>query len=66
MFNVDYLEYETNFMVERLLIICVHDIFLLLTSFLFCDFPHYLQKNPGILPQVESRLLHCMQSSVHC
>jgi len=67
MFNVDYLEYETDFKVERLLIICVHDIsFLNRESFLFCDFPQYVQKNSGILPQVGSRLLHCMQSSVHC
>jgi hypothetical protein len=34
--------------------------------FIFCDFPQYLQKNSGVLPQVGSRLLHCMQSSVHC
>jgi len=67
MFNVDYLEYETNFTVERLLMICVHDIlFLNRESFLFCDFPQYLQKNSGMLPKVGSRLLHRMQSSAHC
>ena len=67
MFDVDYLEYETYFKVDRLLIICVHAIlFLNRETFLFCDFPQYLQKNSGILPQVGFSLLHCMQPSVHC
>jgi hypothetical protein len=67
MFNVNYLEYETDFKVEKLLIICVHNIlFLNRKSFLFCDFTQYVQKNSGILPQVGSRLLYCMQFSVHC
>lgn len=35
MFNIDYLEHETNFKVEGLLIICMHDIFVSKSGIIF-------------------------------